>query len=89
MTQDDDDPKFVQVAAVSASSPSAIPHVSVASVQHGRLEPGKVVQWNTSSLGLRVAADLTSAATASALIAPIISVIDRLVSQPFYLDLVN
>lgn len=81
MTQDDD-PKFKQVAAASASTPSALPHIPIPSVQHGHLEPGKVVQWYTSSLGLRLAADLTSAATASTLIAPIISVIDRLVSQP-------
>ncbi|KAK7900560.1 hypothetical protein LTR67_002842 [Exophiala xenobiotica] len=41
------------------------------------VEPEKLLQWNTASLGLRLGADLTSAASASALIAPVICVIDR------------
>ncbi|KAL2396980.1 putative membrane protein [Exophiala dermatitidis] len=36
-----------------------------------------VLQWNTANLGLRIGADLASAASASALIAPVICVIDR------------
>ena len=34
-------------------------------------------RWNTTNLGLRLAADAGSAATASALVAPVICVIDR------------
>jgi hypothetical protein len=33
--------------------------------------------WNTTNLGLRVAADFVSAACAASLVAPLISVIDR------------
>jgi len=75
MTQDDNASK--RVAAASATVPSSGPQIPFPSVKNGRLEPGKIVQWNTANLGLRLAADLTSAATASILIAPIISVIDR------------
>lgn len=87
MTQDNDTSKHVTTSSVH--SPSSGPQIPVPSVKSGRLEPGKVVQWNTSNLGLRLAADLTSAATASALIAPIISVIDRLVLNRFHIDLYN
>jgi hypothetical protein len=34
-------------------------------------------RWNTQNLGLRLAVDATSATTAAALIAPVISIIDR------------
>jgi hypothetical protein len=33
--------------------------------------------WNLKNLGLRIGADATSAATASALVAPVICIIDR------------
>ena len=36
-----------------------------------------VSRWNTANLGLRFGADASSAATASALVAPLICVIDR------------
>ena len=36
-----------------------------------------VGKWNTQNLGLRFGADASSAAVASALVAPIICVIDR------------
>jgi len=40
--------------------------------------PAKLQQkWNTKNLGLRLGADATSAASAAALVAPIISIIDR------------
>lgn len=87
MTQDDNTSK--RVAAASATVPLSGPQIPLPSLKNGRLEPGKVVQWNTANLGLRLAADLTSAATASILIAPIISVIDRLVSKLFCIDLLN
>lgn len=35
-------------------------------------------QWNTKKLGLRLGADALSAASAAVLVAPIISIIDRL-----------
>ncbi len=34
-------------------------------------------KWNTKNLGLRLGADLISAASAAVLVAPIISIIDR------------
>ena len=39
----------------------------------------KDVRWNTANLGLRLGADLTSAASAAVLVAPIITIIDRYV----------
>jgi len=72
-----DDIASKRVATASSTVSSSGPHIPLPSVKNGRLEPGKVVQWNTANLGLRLGADLTSAATASALIAPIISIIDR------------
>lgn len=33
--------------------------------------------WNTENLGLRLSSDLLSAASAGALVAPVISIIDR------------
>jgi hypothetical protein len=39
---------------------------------------GKLPQkWNTKGLGLRVGADVVSAASASVLVAPVVMVIDR------------
>ncbi len=34
-------------------------------------------KWNTKNLGLRLGADLISAASAAVLVAPVISIIDR------------
>jgi len=34
-------------------------------------------KWNTKNLGLRLGADLASASSAAALVAPVISIIDR------------
>ena len=42
----------------------------------------KTTQWNTKNLGLRLGADLVSAASAAVLVAPIISIIDRYVFSP-------
>ncbi|KIY00618.1 uncharacterized protein Z520_03281 [Fonsecaea multimorphosa CBS 102226] len=53
------------------------PQVHLPSVRKVSVEQKKPVQWNTMNLGLRLGADVTSAASASALIAPIITVIDR------------
>ncbi|KAH9888155.1 hypothetical protein F4778DRAFT_785977 [Xylariomycetidae sp. FL2044] len=38
-------------------------------------------QWNTKNLGLRLGADLTSAACAASMVAPLISIIDRSVME--------
>ncbi|OAG43873.1 hypothetical protein AYO21_01725 [Fonsecaea monophora] len=54
------------------------PHVHLLSVGNVSVEQKKPAQWNTRNLGLRLGADVTSAASASVLIAPIITVIDRL-----------
>ncbi|RVX68576.1 hypothetical protein B0A52_07003 [Exophiala mesophila] len=66
-------------SSASISTPS-IPMPSV-NVNKGRVDPvdGEVavVLWNTTNLGSRLVADIISAVSASALIAPIISVIDR------------
>ncbi|KAH0836971.1 putative membrane protein [Fonsecaea pedrosoi] len=53
------------------------PHVHLLSVGNVSVEQKKPAQWNTRNLGLRLGADVTSAASASVLIAPIITVIDR------------
>lgn len=39
---------------------------------------GKKTEWNTKNLGMRLGADLLSAATAASLVAPVISIVDRL-----------
>ncbi|KIW19913.1 hypothetical protein PV08_00488 [Exophiala spinifera] len=57
-----------------ALQPPQIPRPAVH--QHS-LQPDAVSDWNTANLGLRVGADLASAAGASSLIAPVICVIDR------------
>ncbi|KIV89581.1 hypothetical protein PV10_06967 [Exophiala mesophila] len=66
-------------SSVSISTHS-IPMPSV-NVNKGRVDPVEgevaVVRWNTTNLGSRLVADIISAVSASALIAPIISVIDR------------
>lgn len=40
-------------------------------------KPQQQQKWNTKNLGLRLAADAISAASAAILITPIISIIDR------------
>ncbi|KAK4939960.1 hypothetical protein LTR10_019812 [Elasticomyces elasticus] len=46
-------------------------------VRDSPLNPDKVSQWNTTNIGKRLAADLTSAASAAGLVAPVICVLDR------------
>lgn len=55
------------------------PYTSLENIQKALPQPNKTHGWNTSGLGLRIGADAASAATASALVAPIICVIDRYV----------
>lgn len=35
-------------------------------------------EWNTKNLGMRLGADFVSAATAASMVAPVISIVDRL-----------
>ncbi|KAI1628200.1 hypothetical protein EDD37DRAFT_678344 [Exophiala viscosa] len=46
-------------------------------VRDSPLNPEKVSQWNTANMGKRLGADLTSAASAAGLVAPVICIIDR------------
>ena len=67
---------------ISNDSPAALiptSQVLLPPVQNVTRRPKKEVQWNTARVGLRLGADFTSAASAAALIAPIITVIDRYV----------
>lgn len=64
-------------STVSISIPK--PRMPLPTMPKVLAEPKKEKQWNTSNLGLRLGADVTSAASAAALIAPIITVIDRYV----------
>ena len=52
------------------------PQIPIPNLRKGPQE-SEDVRWNTANLGLRLGADATSAATASALVAPIICIIDR------------
>jgi hypothetical protein len=51
----------------------SLPHNAEAKLQ----APAQEIAWNSSNLGLRLAADASAAGTASILVSPIISVIDR------------
>lgn len=62
-------PAHLAAAASAASEPMA-----------GSRE--KTSKWNTKNLGLRLGADLVSAASAAVLVAPIISIIDRCAYPP-------
>ncbi|OAP60006.1 hypothetical protein AYL99_05008 [Fonsecaea erecta] len=53
------------------------PQMLLPSMRDVAVEQKRPMQWNTKNLGLRLGADVVSAASASALIAPIITVIDR------------
>lgn len=55
------------------------PQIPAPNVHRTSLDANALSQWNTAKLGLRVGADLISAAGASCLIAPVICVIDRYV----------
>ncbi|KAL3965575.1 hypothetical protein ACCO45_002579 [Purpureocillium lilacinum] len=87
---DDDD------AAAGAAALGAAPSQSALSVMASRTAPASLPssakqplqeketqkqQWNTKNLPARLAADLASATTAGALIAPIISIIDRSIME--------
>lgn len=61
-------------------------HLSVPKVKDGVLKSEGVKGWNTKQLGLRLGTDAASAATASALVAPVICIIDQYVCMGLYLD---
>lgn len=63
----------------SRAVPISNSKVHVRSLRPGHSESDSVLQWNTTNLGWRLGADLTSAASASAMVAPVICVIDRYV----------
>ncbi|EXJ80957.1 hypothetical protein A1O3_07245 [Capronia epimyces CBS 606.96] len=73
------DPRQCEEPARTSGAATAVrkPQILVPAVRPGHLEPEKATQWNTTNLGLRFGADLTSAASASAVVAPVICVIDR------------
>lgn len=80
------EPKQTEEPSKTSSNPSVTaavskPRVHLPSMRKGAIEPMKNVQRNTANLGLRLGADLTSAASASVLIAPMIAVIDRYVRE--------
>ncbi|KAK1834252.1 hypothetical protein QBC39DRAFT_252594 [Podospora conica] len=54
---------------------------AVGSVDKEQQQPKQEQKWNTKNLGLRLAADAVSAASAAILITPIISIIDRSIME--------
>lgn len=51
--------------------------IAVPKVEDGGIAKDALQRWNTGRLGLRLGADAASAATASLLVAPIITIIDQ------------
>lgn len=66
---------------ISAPGP-AVPSTAVAMPAAAADKPQQQQKWNTKNLGLRLAADAVSAASAAILITPIISIIDRYPPPP-------
>ncbi|KAI8632491.1 hypothetical protein F5Y19DRAFT_365969 [Xylariaceae sp. FL1651] len=72
---------------VPATPPPALPlnpnHPSPLSGKQQAVEMSSKLrgQWNTKNLGLRLGVDLTSAACAASMIAPVISIIDRSIME--------
>lgn len=58
------------------SSRSASPN-TVANGTPSNMKPAEVPSWNTKNLGSRVGADCAAAASAGALVAPVVTAIDR------------
>jgi len=82
-------PISVPIPAVSIPVPAPVVPVASASTILGSKQQHQAVEmssklpqkWNTKNLGWRLGADLTSAACAASMIAPVISIIDRFVSR--------
>jgi len=65
---------------MSQQPPSGLLHnatIAVPKIKDDILTADAAQIWNTRNLGLRLGADAASAASASALIAPIITIIDQ------------
>jgi len=72
------------VKTIANDSPAGLlpaPQLQLPSVREATIGSKKNVQWNTANLGFRLGVDAISAASAAALIAPIITVIDRYVHE--------
>lgn len=65
---------------VNAMSPTN----ATATTTTAQVKPTLAVTWNTTNLGLRLAADGAAAATAGVLVAPIITMIDQYVYSSTY-----
>lgn len=51
--------------------------IPVPKIKDGSITADTIQSWNTNKLGLRLGADAGSAATASLLVAPVITIIDQ------------
>lgn len=56
-----------------------MPDTRLPTITNNSARPDRITKWNTTNLGLRLGVDGGSAAVASALVAPLICVIDRYV----------
>lgn len=70
-------PRHLPLDAVKPPPLPTPPSLPIATPKAPNMETS---QWNTKNLGLRLGADAISAASAAVLVAPIISIIDRLVT---------
>lgn len=66
---------------ISAPGP-AVPSTAAVAMPAAAEKPQQQQKWNSKNLGLRLAADAISAASAAILITPIISIIDRYAPPP-------
>jgi len=64
---------------MSQERPSALLSTALAvpKIHDGKIATDVLRSWNTRQIGLRLGADAASAATASLLVAPIITIIDQ------------
>ncbi|KAI8962339.1 hypothetical protein F5Y11DRAFT_323168 [Daldinia sp. FL1419] len=62
---------------VNSASPIPLPSKDAVEMSSSGLQK----RWNTKNLGLRLGADLTSAACAASMVAPLISIIDRSIME--------
>ncbi|KAK0702050.1 hypothetical protein B0T26DRAFT_660232 [Lasiosphaeria miniovina] len=71
--------QFKSTAAAPLASIATTPNIVAMDKKDGAARA--VTQWNTKNLGLRLGADLLSAAAAATMVAPIISIIDRSIME--------
>ncbi|EAQ87557.1 hypothetical protein CHGG_04176 [Chaetomium globosum CBS 148.51] len=72
-------PSHLAAAAASAAAPRALPSPVIGT--EAKAGSDTTTKWNTKNLGLRLGADFLGAASAAALVAPIISIIDRSIME--------